>query len=185
MRTVSPACKSARSKSPATPGERESRAPPHPAAESARAFRKRTPPGRSNTRQSRQTHRGGWPPHVCPATSRPRAAGVDHSMTSIPGLYGRSGRTIMLPPVMRSRSFRLSGIACARTLTSPSPGSGISTRSSFNAVSGAPYSWFARLSWSFAGPSSVSLVVSAGFRAKRSIQDHAMLRVLMPLFPRP
>ena len=33
-------------------------------------------------------------------------------MTSMPGLYGSSGRTIMLPPVMRSRSLRLNGIAC-------------------------------------------------------------------------
>ena len=46
----------------------------------------------------------------------------------------------MLPPVMRSRSFRLSGIAWTRTSSSPGPGDGIGTSSSFSASRGGPYS---------------------------------------------
>src|SRR5688572_24837138 len=59
-------------------------------------------------------------------------------MTSIPGLYGNSGRTAMLPPLMRSRSLRLRGIACTRTRTSPASGSGTSTVSSCSTSSGGP-----------------------------------------------
>ena len=44
----------------------------------------------------------------------------------MPGLYGRSGSTIMLPPMTRSRSLRLSGAAWTRTRTSP--GSGLGNR---------------------------------------------------------
>ena len=71
-------------------------------------------------------------------------------ITSMPGLYGNSGRTIMLPPVMRSRSFRFSGIACTRTRTSPASGLGIGTSSSTSAVRGGPYSCVrhARIVWS-------------------------------------
>ena len=61
-------------------------------------------------------------------------------MTSIPGLYGSSGRTIMLPPVMRSRSLRLNGIACTRTRSSPASGSGMGTVSSLSTSVGRPYS---------------------------------------------
>ena len=61
-------------------------------------------------------------------------------ITSMPGLYGRSGRTIMLPPLMRSRSLRLSGIACTRTRTSPASGSGTGTSSSRStSVGRSPY----------------------------------------------
>ena len=86
------------------------------------------------------------PSHV-PAPS-PHASTMP--ITSMPGLYGSSGRTIMLPPVMRSRSFRFSGIACTRTRTSPASGLGIGTSSSTSAVRGGPYSCVrhARIVWS-------------------------------------
>src|SRR5580693_9093115 len=46
----------------------------------------------------------------------------------------------MFPPVIRSRSLRLSGMACARTLTSPASGAGTGTVSSRSTSTGAPYS---------------------------------------------
>src|SRR3954469_20951152 len=61
-------------------------------------------------------------------------------MTSIPGLYGNSGRTAMLPPLIRSRSLRLSGMASTRTRTSPASGSGLSTVSNRSTSRGSPYS---------------------------------------------
>src|SRR4051812_19236148 len=47
----------------------------------------------------------------------------------------------MLPPVMRSRSLRFSGIAWTRTSSSPASGVGTSTVSRHNTSRGAPYSW--------------------------------------------
>ena len=47
----------------------------------------------------------------------------------------------MLPPVIRSRSLRLSGIASTLMRSSPGPGSGMGTTSSLSASSGCPYSW--------------------------------------------
>src|SRR5579864_718867 len=49
----------------------------------------------------------------------------------------------MLPPVIRSRSLRLSGMASTRTRTSPGPGSGTATVSSCSTSSGLPY-WCTR-----------------------------------------
>src|SRR3954467_12653169 len=48
----------------------------------------------------------------------------------------------MLPPLIRSRSLRLSGTACTRTRTSPASGSGTGTVSRRStAVGRGPYSW--------------------------------------------
>jgi hypothetical protein len=58
----------------------------------------------------------------------------------MPGLYGNSGRTIMLPPVIRSRSFKLNGIACTLTRNLPASGSGTGTVSSRRTSVGRPYS---------------------------------------------
>ncbi len=73
--------------------------------------------------------------------SQPGPAASIVPMTSIPGLYGSSGRTIMLPPVIRSRSLRLSGIPATRTRTSPASGTGVVTTSRRNTSRGGPYSW--------------------------------------------
>src|SRR5579862_4011358 len=77
------------------------------------------------------------------APSRLSAPGPHDSTipkVSMPGPYGRSTRTAMLTPVTRSRSLRLSGIACTRTRTSPGPGSGTSTSSMPSTSAGCPYS---------------------------------------------
>src|SRR4051812_22832092 len=48
----------------------------------------------------------------------------------------------MLPPLIRSRSLRLSGTACTRTRTSPASGAGTGTVSRRStAVGRGPYSW--------------------------------------------
>ena len=99
----------------------------------------RTPrrPGRSRTRRSRRARPSASRRRGDPATrSAPSPHASTTPMTSMPGLYGSSGRTIMLPPVMRSRSLRLSGIACTRTRTSPASGVGHGTSSSWSASCG-------------------------------------------------
>src|SRR5262245_40647815 len=85
-------------------------------------------------------------PFVVATTRRPchDSAPAPHAattpITSMPGLYGNSGRTIMLPPVMRSRSWRLNGMRCTCTQTSPASGTGIGIVSSFSTSVGRPYS---------------------------------------------
>jgi hypothetical protein len=63
-------------------------------------------------------------------------------MTSMPGVTGSSGRTIMFWPFTRSMSFKFSGIAWTRTRSSPGPGSGTGISSRVSALVGsAPHSW--------------------------------------------
>src|SRR5690348_14645682 len=82
----------------------------------------------------------------------------------------------MLPPVIRSRSFRLSGIACTRIRTSPACGVGIGTVSSFNtSVGRGPY-WCVRHARMFPGWLPRSATVMSLPRYAPEHQGGALLR---------
>src|SRR5215468_1783778 len=68
--------------------------------------------------------------------SAPGPQAATTPITSMPGVTGSAGLTIMFLPLTRSMSFRLSGIAWTRTRSSPVAGTGTATRSSCIASTG-------------------------------------------------